>query len=310
MTQSIMEDAPLFAPELNKDVVLNTPDLTVSGRLGQFSKSGLLWLDVSTETRAPSAFRAADDMDQFVSIWLFTKGRRKFLRPEKERYTFDKNNALYASRLQVEGLKMEIDGPDALGAFLSYVPLPTLANWFGGRLPNELRPLVKDKFPQAMLAPVANGYLMQSLAVQIEAYGEPLKTMARESLAMQLMTLYLHELCGSEARDTSLSSREIRATKDARERLLSDLENPPSTSELALLADMAERRLDFAFRELFSASIFKTLTNARLNYAYQALLTGKISIKELAFRLGYKHPSSFSQAFRKRFGRFPSQIGR
>nr|WP_280949301.1 helix-turn-helix transcriptional regulator [Hoeflea olei] len=87
------------------------------------------------------------------------------------------------------------------------------------------------------------------------------------------------------------------------------MRTPPSTSDLARTAGMSERRLDYVFQELFGASIFKTLTNARLDHAYKALQTGQVSVKELSFRLGYKHASSFSRAFYLRFGVYPSQVG-
>lgn len=309
MNTWIEETAPVFAPEFDKDVILSTPDMTVSGRVGEFSKSGLLWFEGSTEAQNPASFRSAEGLEQYLSVWLFTKGRAKVHLPNDKRIAVDKNNILHAGRLFSEGVEFEVEEQGVLDLLSISIPLWSVANWFGGRLPNELRSLVKDEAPEATMDPISNGYTMQACAAQIESYGEPMRTLARESFAMQMMTSYLHELCGSDARNSSLSSREVRAAKDARERLLIDLSNPPSTSELAQIADMTERRLDYAFRELFGVSIFKMLTNARLDYAYQAILTRKTSIKELAFYLGYKHSSSFSQAFRKRFGKFPSQIG-
>lgn len=55
-------------------------------------------------------------------------------------------------------------------------------------------------------------------------------------------------------------------------------------------------------------SIFKTLSNARLDHAFQALQTGEIAVKELSYRLGYKHPSSFSRAFYMRFGQYSAEV--
>ena len=125
---------------------------------------------------------------------------------------------------------------------------------------------------------------------------------------MQMLTSYLQVLCGRDAHSGSLSARERRAALEARTLLLADFRNPPRISDLAAAVGMSERRLDRAFRDLFGASIFRTLSNARLDHAHAALITGHITIKELAFRLGYAHSASFSHAFRGRFGVFPSQV--
>jgi AraC-like DNA-binding protein len=91
----------------------------------------------------------------------------------------------------------------------------------------------------------------------------------------------------------------------ARERLLADMRNPPTLGDLAAEFGLTEKRLNVGFRALFGATVFETLRNERLDHARIALRDERVSLKEIAFRVGYNHVSNFTNAFTARYGEPP-----
>ncbi len=311
MSEWICEAATPIVLTQGQTIKTDSPAMQITGRLDRFSQSGLLWIDGVVHVRKPGVMKpalSAIDLPDYLFIPVAIEGEGSYIIPDLGEREHSVQSAPRAVRMPHDDLLCRFEKPTYSRTFQPVVKLEALDDWYGGRLTASLAPLIADKIGNSIEAPINNGWHIRAAAAQISTYEEPLRAMAYEGLAMQIVTQFLHELCGADARNSSFSAREIRAAKEAREQLLHNLGAPPSTSRLAEIAGMSERRLDSAFRELFGASIFKTLSNARLDHAYQALLQGRVSVKELSFKLGYKHASSFSNAFRARFGVYPSQV--
>jgi len=71
---------------------------------------------------------------------------------------------------------------------------------------------------------------------------------------------------------------------------------------------MSPRRLNIAYRRAFGTTLFQALLNARLTQAFAQLKAGDRSIKQIAWQAGYDHPTSFTHAFRRRFGVTPRSV--
>ncbi len=290
---------------------VDSAGMTVTARVDRFSRSDMFWVDGSVDVREPGLMMPTlptEVLQPIVFIPLTFQGDANVIVADLHPKSYNAPTDLRAVRLYPDSIVYDFQKATRNRTFVPCVGVQALADWFGGRLPKDLAGFTADSISRSLTAPIMNRGLLQAMARQIDNYDEPMRNLAFESLAMQMITQFLHELCGSDARNSSLSASEIRGAGEARERLLLDLRDPPSTSALAEIAGMSERRLDHAFRELFGASVFKTLTNARLDHAYQVLLTGKVPVKELSFRLGYAYPSSFSRAFYLRFGLYPTQV--
>ncbi|CAO3440234.1 helix-turn-helix transcriptional regulator [Azospirillum endophyticum] len=100
--------------------------------------------------------------------------------------------------------------------------------------------------------------------------------------------------------------RSRRAALAARDRLMADLGNPPSMEVLARDSGLSQHRLNELFRELFGATPFQCLNRWRLDQAKLLLAAGELSVKQVAHLMGYAHVSSFSHAYKRRFGVSPS----
>ena len=94
----------------------------------------------------------------------------------------------------------------------------------------------------------------------------------------------------------------------AQEILTSNLETPPSLTELSKEIGMNTYKLKKNFKEFFGVPVFKYLQNERLTLAHNMIRNQETTVQEAAWHVGYDSLSSFSNAFEKKFGYRPSQI--
>jgi AraC-like DNA-binding protein len=94
----------------------------------------------------------------------------------------------------------------------------------------------------------------------------------------------------------------------AREILLLNIDNPPSLSELSKEIGLNTYKLKKEFKELFGVTVFKYHQNERLIKAHKLIRNKEATVQEAAWHVGYDSLSSFSNAFKKKFGYRPSQI--
>jgi len=79
-----------------------------------------------------------------------------------------------------------------------------------------------------------------------------------------------------------------------------------SIRDLALQCKLSESYVQHLFRARTGSSLGRSLTGERLRKAADLLQRSDMSIKEIAFISGYKHPSSFIRAFDRVFRRTPA----
>lgn len=129
----------------------------------------------------------------------------------------------------------------------------------------------------------------------------------REAKVLELLALQLDALGdGTGPERGALSSLDLMRVREARERLLADLRDPPGLSELAASVGLTPKKLNRGFRALFGTTVFDYLAEARLQMARRMLDQGlDVPLKALAWRLGYNQASNFVTAFRRRFGAPP-----
>lgn len=108
--------------------------------------------------------------------------------------------------------------------------------------------------------------------------------------------------------EETIPSDEREKLNLAKEILTSNLETPPSLSDLSKKIGLNTFKLKKSFKELFGVPVFKYLQNERLNTAHGLLRNQKMTIQEAAWHVGYDSLSSFSNAFAKKFGFRPSEI--
>lgn len=71
--------------------------------------------------------------------------------------------------------------------------------------------------------------------------------------------------------------------------------------DLAMELNLSTSHLQHLFKQYAGFPLGRCLVEQRLNIAAQLLRNTKMRIKEIAFTVGYGHPSSFIRAFQRRF---------
>jgi transcriptional regulator GlxA family with amidase domain len=79
-----------------------------------------------------------------------------------------------------------------------------------------------------------------------------------------------------------------------------------TAAQLAREVGLSRSHFERLFSHETGSTFRKHLREARLKRAEELLLDWRLSLKEIAGRVGYEHASSFTREFRRRFGISPS----
>ncbi|WP_436517070.1 helix-turn-helix transcriptional regulator [Ekhidna sp. To15] len=143
-------------------------------------------------------------------------------------------------------------------------------------------------------------------AIFANQYAGKTKMMFMRSQIIALLSHFFGQLGQKE--DTSLKMDHRSKLNEAKDILLSNLENPPSLKKLSEQLGINTTTLKKEFKAVFGAPVFKYLQNERLTTAHNLLNEQKATVQEAAWSVGYDSLGSFSNAFEKKFGYRPSQI--
>lgn len=108
--------------------------------------------------------------------------------------------------------------------------------------------------------------------------------------------------------DTSAGTR--RGVVKAQQILMENFVTPPSLDDLAHQVGLGRSSLCAGFRQIVGQTVFDYIADLRMNRALALLNQRDASITQIAYEVGYSHPSSFSLAVQRRFGATPSELRR
>lgn len=89
--------------------------------------------------------------------------------------------------------------------------------------------------------------------------------------------------------------------------LESDLQNPPSLTQLGHLVGLNETYLKVHFKAIHQITVYGFIKRLRMERAKALLMEGKMNISEIALEVGYKYPTHFTAAFKKAEGKSPKE---
>lgn len=134
-------------------------------------------------------------------------------------------------------------------------------------------------------------------------YEGAMRRLFQQSKALELLVHLFERLESGPDAGQELGAAEVRRVRLARDRLLAELRDPPDLETLALDVGLSPKRLNRGFRALYGTTVFDYLRDARLEAALEA--GTPLTLKQLAWELGYGQASNFATAFRRRFGVSP-----
>lgn len=133
----------------------------------------------------------------------------------------------------------------------------------------------------------------------------PSKDIFLESKVLELIALHISssEIENSKRQiPPALKECDIDKIYEAKDILLSDIQNPPTLLNLARQVSLNDYKLKIGFRYVFDNSVYRYLKVFRLETAKSLMANNKYSVLEVANQVGYSNPSHFATSFKKRFG--------
>lgn len=108
--------------------------------------------------------------------------------------------------------------------------------------------------------------------------------------------------------NSTLSMEDIGKIHRAREIIINKIDNPYSLIELSRAVGINDFKLKKGFKEIFGTTVFKYLFDERMERAKTLLLADNLIVSEISSIVGYKNPSHFTNAFKRKFGYSPSEL--
>lgn len=106
------------------------------------------------------------------------------------------------------------------------------------------------------------------------------------------------------------SSLTTRGVLKAQLLLIENFVAPPSLDDLAQEVGLGRSNLCAGFRQIVGQTVYDYIADLRMRRALSLLNQREASITQIAYAVGYRHPSSFSLAVQRRFGATPRELRR
>ncbi len=133
-----------------------------------------------------------------------------------------------------------------------------------------------------------------------------LKKLYFKAKIIELLTLQLVQ--SAQEIPTGLMAQEIEKMRIVKELIENNLSESYSLAYLARAAVTNEQYLKKHFKTVYGNTVFGYMLSCKMQMAKDMLLSGKYRISEIADRVGYKHATHFTNAFKKFFGYLPKMI--
>lgn len=197
-----------------------------------------------------------------------------------------------------------------------YVHRSTLKRLYAQRedeLPAVLRAFVAGRLHHtvAQRLPLGPGLLrcLEDLhGCDLDGHGRRLfiRSKAIEILCRAFKALAEDDGLGSPEASTPTTRGVLKAQRVLMERFVT----PPSLEELAQAVGLSRSSLCAGFRQIVGQTVFDYIADLRMQHALALLNERNASITQIAYDVGYSHPSSFTLAVQRRFGTTPSELRR
>jgi len=137
-------------------------------------------------------------------------------------------------------------------------------------------------------------------------YRRRMRLLNAEGKALELLCEILQVLdSDTDGLAICLSDQELRRLDSARHMLRTQFNPAPRVVDVARTIGMSESKLKRAFKTRFGITLFDYGLECRMRYALELLRSNHMPVGQVAYAVGYRHPTSFTAAFRQFYGFLP-----
>ncbi len=112
-------------------------------------------------------------------------------------------------------------------------------------------------------------------------------------------------------REIRLNARDVKNVNHAREILDESYVYPRNVTDLARTVGLNRTKLFYGFKEVYGVTMSEYCFERRMEHALDLLFNKQLQIAQVAYAVGYAHPTNFTVAFKNYFGALPrSFLGR
>lgn len=209
--------------------------------------------------------------------------------------------------------RIEVQGGERFRALNVYLPPAMLGQFLEEYLeaiPAPLREIASGGCAEPFNLAGRVDPTMKMIVDQIAScpFSGAVKRIYMQGKAMELIACRLARFGSGaelEAGACKLTARQTLLVREARERLLERLDDPPSLASLARQAGMNPGKLTEGFRCLYGVTPYGLLRQERIARAREALEDGQMNITETAHSFGYSDASHFIREFTRHYGTTP-----
>jgi AraC-like DNA-binding protein len=161
---------------------------------------------------------------------------------------------------------------------------------------------------------VPNAKAMQAarqIAESRRAMAPPLRAPYMEALSTQILLHVFSALWRqrpARADSSFLRARDLNKISEARDYLTHHFVSPPRICDLARMVGVNQTKLKAGFRKLTGMSLYQYVVSCRMQLAADLLATNDYDVAEVAFKVGYAHPTNFTHAFKHYHGTLPNML--
>lgn len=153
---------------------------------------------------------------------------------------------------------------------------------------------------------------MQLLQSQLlELYQQP-TLLNQLKIQSNLIEIIAHQIDGLMVENDSQQVIVVKSHYDkimlAKKMIDSDVSKNFTIPELAKEVGTNEQYLKKYFKEYFGKTVSNYITDRKMNYAKELIVSGDYRVADVARMTGYKHSTHFTTAFKKYFGFIPNSL--
>lgn len=129
-----------------------------------------------------------------------------------------------------------------------------------------------------------------------------------EAKMLELFALQMEQLNSDTTSKEKWSLADRERLKAVHDFVIRSYLEPLTLSGLCYEFGLNEFKLKKGYKHFFGTTVFGHILKLRIEAARQLLVSGAMTVSEVAYHVGYSNVSSFSEAFKKHFGYLPRSI--